>query len=489
MPFLPLPAATRSAGADSLPLTFSIETGPIGPEVGAFFDLDGTLVAGFSALAFVRDRVASGRVTLQDIADIGISAVSFRRSGLGFSGMMAAMARMLRNIPESEIAETGQRLFDEQLAALVYADARLLVEAHRAQGHTLAIVSAATRYQTEPVARELGIDDFLCTELEVKGGLLTGRVVEPVCFGEGKLKAAREFSRERGVDLAKSYFYSDGYEDLLLLEAVGQPRPTNPDRDLDRLAHSRAWPVLNLDHLASATRLDQARTAAALALAPSATLSSAAAAMLSERFRTPLNWCVGGWSEVLTRLAGIELRVRGRRYLQSARPAVFVFNSQSALDGLIVGRLLKRDFAPLVAPHTAESAVYRGMAALAKTAIVEEPTSFGGGARDRALAALRDGISLVASVEKRRGPRGRLGPFRTAPFRLALDAGVPVVPIVIRNSAETLPAGAIVVRSGVVDIEVLRPIATKQWKRKTLRSETASVRSLFSKALGEPFER
>ncbi len=204
-------------GADGLPLTYSIVTGPIGPEVAAFFDLDGTLVAGISALALVRDRVARGHFTLQDIADLGLSAVSFRRGVLDFSGMMAALARMLRNIPERELVETGQCLFEEQLAPLVYADARLLVEAHRAQGHTLAIVSAATRYQTEPVARELGIDDFLCTELEVKGGLLTGRVVEPVCFGEGKLKAAREFSRERGVDLAKSYFYSDGYEDLLLL--------------------------------------------------------------------------------------------------------------------------------------------------------------------------------------------------------------------------------------------------------------------------------
>jgi putative phosphoserine phosphatase/1-acylglycerol-3-phosphate O-acyltransferase len=476
-------------GADSLPLTYSIETGPSGPEVAAFFDLDGTLVAGVSALAFVRDRVASGQFMLQDIADLGLSAVSFRRGGLGFSGMMAALARMLRNTPEGELVETGQCVFEEQLAPLVYADARLLVEAHRAQGHTLAIVSAATRYQTGPVARELGVDNVLCTQLEVKGGRLTGRVVQPACWGDGKLRAAREFSRERGVDLGKSYFYSDGYEDVPLLEAVGHPRPTNPERDLDRLARSRAWPVLNLDHSAPPTRLDQVRTAAALALAPSATLSSAAAALLSERFRTPLNLCVGGWSEALTRIAGVELRVRGRRFLGSARPAIFMFNSQSALDGLIVGRLLKRDFAPLVAPRTAESAIYRAVASLAKTAFVEEPASpRDGAARDRALAALSDGISLVASVEKSRGPPGRLGPFRTAPFRLALDAGVPVVPIVIRNSAKTLPAGAIVVRSGRVDVEVVRPIPTEEWTRRTLRRETAVVRSLFLKALGEPLK-
>ena len=98
------------------------------------------------------------------MADLGISAVSFWRGGVGFSAMMAAMARMLRNTTERELEETGRRLFEEQLAPLVYADARRLVEAHRAQGHTLAIVSAATRYQAEPAARDFGIDDLLCTQ-------------------------------------------------------------------------------------------------------------------------------------------------------------------------------------------------------------------------------------------------------------------------------------------------------------------------------------
>ena len=71
-------------------LTYDIETGPGGPEVGAFFDLDGTLVAGFSAIAFLRDRLTSGDLTLQDLADVALAGLSFRREGLGFSGLMAA---------------------------------------------------------------------------------------------------------------------------------------------------------------------------------------------------------------------------------------------------------------------------------------------------------------------------------------------------------------------------------------------------------------
>ena len=200
-----------------LHITSEIEGGPSGADVGAFFDLDGTLISGFSVFAFLRDRALSGRVTLQDVADVAMSAISFQRGGLGFSGMMGAMARMLRGTLEKELEETGQRIFNEQIAALVYPEARALVQAHLRQGHTLVIVSAATRFQVEPVAHDLGVSFVLCTQLEVKGKRLTGRVLRPACFGGGKLQAARAFAKKRKIDLDKSYFYTDGAEDLPLL--------------------------------------------------------------------------------------------------------------------------------------------------------------------------------------------------------------------------------------------------------------------------------
>ena len=135
--------------AEGAALTYAIDTGPEGPEVGALFDLDGTLVAGFSVVGFARDRLASGQLTLQDVADIVVNGISFQRGGLGFSGIMAALARMLRGIPEREMIETGQRLFDER-PGLLYEEARTLVEAHRERGHTLAIASAATCGRSGP---------------------------------------------------------------------------------------------------------------------------------------------------------------------------------------------------------------------------------------------------------------------------------------------------------------------------------------------------
>ena len=77
---------------------------------------------------------------------------------------------MLRGTPEQELVETGERLFDSELAALVYPESRALVTAHLRRGHTVAIVSAATRYQVEPLARDLGIEHVLCTRLEVEDG-------------------------------------------------------------------------------------------------------------------------------------------------------------------------------------------------------------------------------------------------------------------------------------------------------------------------------
>ena len=120
---------------------------------------------------------------------------------------------------------------------------RALVRAHQEMGHTVAIVSSATRYQADPLARDMGIEHVLCTELEVENGVFTGRVVHPTCYGEGKASAARELAARLGLDLQQSFFYPDSAEDLPLLEAVGNPRPLNPDRRLASIAAERGWPA------------------------------------------------------------------------------------------------------------------------------------------------------------------------------------------------------------------------------------------------------
>src|SRR4029450_10565618 len=124
--------------------------------------------------------------------------------------------------------------------------ARALVRAHQRKGHTLAIVSSATRYQAEPLARDLGIPHVLCTRLEVENGRFTGKLVKPTCYGKGKLTAGRGVAAGHGIDLGQRYFYTDSEEDLPLLEGVGRPRPTNPNSRLAAIASRRGWPPRTL---------------------------------------------------------------------------------------------------------------------------------------------------------------------------------------------------------------------------------------------------
>ncbi len=126
----------------------------------------------------------------------------------------------------------------------LYEDAVALVREHREQGHVLALLTAATPYVSIPAARYLGIDSVLCTRLEVDDqGLFTGRLLKPLCHGDGKLHWARHFCDEHGLELAESYFYTDSIRDLPVLEKVRHAVPVNPDRFLRRQAGKSGWAV------------------------------------------------------------------------------------------------------------------------------------------------------------------------------------------------------------------------------------------------------
>ena len=158
-------------------LTEEIRKGPSGPKVGAFFDLDQTLLAGFSATSFFRERFLSGRMAPREIADSLLGTLSFAVGRTGFSGMMSATTAAYRGLAESVLIEVGEEVFEKHLATQIFPESRALVEAHQAAGHTVAIVSSATPYQAEPLARDLGIDHVLCTRLEVEDGVFTGEVL------------------------------------------------------------------------------------------------------------------------------------------------------------------------------------------------------------------------------------------------------------------------------------------------------------------------
>jgi putative phosphoserine phosphatase/1-acylglycerol-3-phosphate O-acyltransferase len=461
-------------------LTREVRTGPSGPKVGAFFDVDRTLWAGFSAFAFFRERLLSGRMAPRELADTLRGALSFALGRQGFSGLMAAAAAGYRGMAESVLEETGERVFVKRLAAEIYPEARALVRAHQEVGHTVAIVTSATRYQVQSLATDLGVAHVLCTELEVEDGVFTGRVVRPACFGEGKAEAIRRLAARYDLDLAESWFYTDSRDDLPALEIVGKPRPLNPDERLARIARERAWPVRRFCSRGTPGAAELLRTALVYGSLGPAALAGLSVAAANGSRREALNVTGSLWADLALALAGVSVRVEGEEHLWSHRPAVFVFNHQSAIDMPIMLKLVRRDVTGVAKQELRRNPLFGPMFALAGVAFVDRAdTKKAIEALRPAVEALRRGTSLVIAPEGTRSPTPRLGRFKKGAFHIAMQAGVPIVPVVLRNALDALPKSALVVRPATVEVVVLPPIDTSRWTREGLAAEVEALRERY----------
>lgn len=465
-------------------ITREIDEGPSGPRIAAFFDVDRTLIAGFSALQFFRDGLSSSSVSPADFAAALGTALRFQLGQVGFSGFVTGTTGMLRGRSEADLEAIGERVFKERLATEIYPESRALVQAHRRKGHTLALVSAATRYQIEPLARELEIPHVLHTQLEVRDGRFTGEVVRPTCYGQGKAHAARALARKLRLSLPKSYFYTDSDEDLPLLDLVGRPRPTNPNRRLVEIASSRGWPVRRFNSRGTPGVTEIVRTSLAVGSLLPSLLAGLPAAVLNGSQRTAVNLALATWGELGTALAGIDLQVTGEQHLWSRRPAVFIFNHQSGIDMLLLCKLLRRDIIGIAKQEMRMNPVFGPAFALAGTVFIDRFD------RERAIQALQpavdalhQGLSIAIAPEGTRSSTPRLGRFKKGAFHLAMAAGVPVVPIVFRNSLDALPKHAVVVRPATVEVVVHPPISTAAWSIETLDEHILAVHKLFGETL------
>lgn len=225
----------------------AIKASPSGAHVGAFFDLDGTLVEGFTATAHAGDRVRRRQARAGEVLGVVEAAVRYRFGRMQFARLLVRAAGYLRGESIAELDEVGERLFVEHIASRVFPVMREVVRAHQQRGHTVVLSSSALTIHAEPVARFLGIGHVLCNHFEVDDrGLLTGGVVKPVVWGPQKAAAVHKFCADNDIDLPDSYFYADGDEDMALMSAIGRPRPVNPRPELAAAAAERGWPVLQV---------------------------------------------------------------------------------------------------------------------------------------------------------------------------------------------------------------------------------------------------
>ena len=213
------------------------------PRIGALFDMDKTIIAENSGSLYMRYRYERGEITTWELVK-GIGAyLQYKVGVLDINAWSKGMMQQFRGQSEKDLVAMARELFDEMVLQTIYPEVVDIIRSHQERGHVVAIVSGAVRFIVEPLAEHLEIDHMLYTRLEVEDGLFTGRVVEPICFEEGKIYWLQQFIDEQRIDLAKSWFYTDSVTDLPLLELVGHPVVANPDPLLYRTAVRRRWPV------------------------------------------------------------------------------------------------------------------------------------------------------------------------------------------------------------------------------------------------------
>jgi putative phosphoserine phosphatase/1-acylglycerol-3-phosphate O-acyltransferase len=463
-----------------------IERSPPGPEIGAFFDFDGTLIAGYSAGAFYQDRARRMEFSRGELARSMLAIAEMTVRGSDVSKLMEIAIANWAGRSEEEVTELFDRLFRSKIAGMVYPEARALVRAHQRAGHTVALASSATRYQCHALAEDLGVEDLLCSEVEMKRGYFTGYLKGEVLWGPGKARAVTRFADERGIDLGRSFAYANGDEDVPFLELLGSPRALNPASQLAKVAREREWPAVRLSGRGRPGILDIARTGAALSGLGIAGGIGVAVGLLNGDRRQGANLAAALGPELALALAGVKLRVQGEENLWSHRPAVFIFNHQSGLDVAIVGSLVRRDLTGVAKKEAARDPRFALIGYVADVAYVDRSNSKQArAALEPAVDKLRSGTSIAIAPEGTRSPTPRLGRFKKGAFHLAMQAGVPLVPIVIRNAGDLMWRGSFVIRPGTVDVVVLEPIEVDGWTVEELDERVAEVRESFARMLAE----
>jgi HAD superfamily hydrolase (TIGR01490 family) len=460
-------------------LIADVEAGPQGPHVGSFLDFDGTLIDGYSLSAFARHHLRSLQIAPADLGQMLLTGLRGVTTEEDFERFTVLGMRSWAGRSEDELAELGERLFVQAISGSLYPEAWRLVEAHQRAGHTVVLASSATRFQVEPAARAMGVEYILVSPVEIVNGICTGRPGGPLLWRAGKATAVRTFAAEHDIDLPESYAYSNGNEDVPFLRTAGRPRALNPGRDLEAAARHYGWPVARFRSRGRPGALDIARTAAGLAgmIGGFTTGAALGAVTGSRREAVDLGTTLAG--ELGSALAGVRLDVRGAENL-ATRPAVFLFNHQSQLDVLILAKLLRGGFTGVAKKELAHSPGFGLMFRLADVAFVDRhDTAQARKALQPAVQKLRDGISLAIAPEGTRSATPALGPFKKGAFHVAMQAGVPIVPIVIRNSGELMWRGATTIHAGTVQVAVLPPVPTTGWVAGELDQHVHQVRGQY----------
>jgi HAD superfamily hydrolase (TIGR01490 family) len=216
----------------------------------AFFDLDKTIIAKSSVLAFGRPFYQGGLINRRAVLRSAYAQFMFALAGADadqIERMREYLTSMCSGWDVSQVRDIVSETLHEIIDPIVYDEAVELIALHKAAGRDVVIVSTSGEEVVAPIGAMLGADDIVATQMVVQDGKYTGEIGR-YAFGEEKAVAVRALAEKRGYDLAGSYAYSDSVTDIPMLEAVGHAYAVNADRALRKAAAEHDWPLLTFSN-------------------------------------------------------------------------------------------------------------------------------------------------------------------------------------------------------------------------------------------------
>lgn len=229
----------------------------------AFFDLDKTIIAKSSTLAFSKPLFRAGLLNRSALLKAALAQTYYQMFGADHDQLEKIrheLSELTRGWSKAEIERLVTETVDEVVAPLVYAEALVIIDQHQRAGRRVIVISSSPVEIVQPLCRYLGIDEVIGTRSELDAeGKYTGKI-EFYAYGPGKAEAIREVADKEDISLADSFAYSDSATDLPMLEAVGHPVAVNPDRALREIAIARDWQILEFERpVALRSRIDISR--------------------------------------------------------------------------------------------------------------------------------------------------------------------------------------------------------------------------------------
>jgi len=213
----------------------------------AIFDLDNTLISGDSDHGWGEFLVAQGLVDADIFSEKNdYYFQQYQLGKLNIHEYLEFSLEPLTQQPIEKLHALRAKFVTEIILPLITKKSRELLKEHREKGDYLLIITATNLFVTEPIAKELGVDDIIATEPEMINGLYTGKVSGIASFQEGKVQRLTDWLAQKDLSLDGSYFYSDSRNDLPLLELVDHPVAVDADDTLLAHAQKQDWAIMTL---------------------------------------------------------------------------------------------------------------------------------------------------------------------------------------------------------------------------------------------------